>query len=50
MVAVEMRAWWKQTFEFDISVLEMLSMGDLEALGAHAASRLLQIVLEATKE
>lgn len=42
LVAIELRSWWKQAFEFDISVLEMLSMGDLRALGAHAAGRLLQ--------
>lgn len=37
MVAVEMRAWWKQMFGLDLSVLEMLSMGTLEALGKQAA-------------
>lgn len=49
LVAIELRVWWKQAFEFDISVLEMLSMGDLEALGGHAAARLLQIVQEDNK-
>ncbi|KAI0868539.1 hypothetical protein GGS24DRAFT_207312 [Hypoxylon argillaceum] len=33
MVAVEMRAWWKLTFGLDITVLDMLAMGTLEALG-----------------
>lgn len=37
MVAVEMRAWWKQAFGFEISVLEMLAMGTLDALGKRAA-------------
>lgn len=49
LVAIELRAWWKQAFGFDISVLEMLSMGDLEALGALAAGRLLQIFLDENK-
>lgn len=46
LVAIELRAWWKQAFGFDISVLEMLSMGNLEALGAHVSERLLQIITE----
>ncbi|KAG4443875.1 hypothetical protein IFR05_000641 [Cadophora sp. M221] len=41
MVAVEMRAWWKQTFGLDISTLEMLSMGTLEALGKQAIEGLI---------
>jgi acyl carrier protein len=40
LVAIEMRTWWKQAFEFDISVLEMLGMGTLNALGKHAADGL----------
>jgi acyl carrier protein len=43
MVAVEMRAWWKQMFGLDISTLEMLSMGTLEALGRQAAEGLLAL-------
>ncbi|KAF1830190.1 hypothetical protein BDW02DRAFT_633855 [Decorospora gaudefroyi] len=50
LVAIELRTWWKQAFGFDISVLEMLGMGSLEALGGHAAERLLQIVTEETKK
>lgn len=46
LIAIKMRTWWKQTFGFDISVLEMLGMGDLEVLGSHAAERLVQIVEE----
>ncbi|KAH8693388.1 hypothetical protein GQ44DRAFT_695216 [Phaeosphaeriaceae sp. PMI808] len=41
MVAVEMRAWWKQMFGLDISILEMLSMVTPEALGKQAAEGLL---------
>jgi NAD(P)-dependent dehydrogenase (short-subunit alcohol dehydrogenase family)/aryl carrier-like protein len=37
LVAIEVRQWWKTTFEFDISVLEMMGMGTLHALGEHAA-------------
>lgn len=41
LVAIEMRSWWRQTFGFDISVLELLGMGSLEALGAYAVEKLL---------
>ncbi|GJN81831.1 type I iterative polyketide synthase [Purpureocillium lilacinum] len=37
LVAIEMRQWWKTVFGFDISVLEMMGMGTLDALGEHAA-------------
>lgn len=40
LVAVEMRSWWKSVFPFDISVLEMLSMRTLLALGERAAQGL----------
>ncbi|KAK2602238.1 hypothetical protein N8I77_008788 [Diaporthe amygdali] len=40
LVAVELRGWWKLTFGFDISTLEMLSMGTLEALSKRAADGL----------
>ena len=40
LVTVEMRAWWRQAFGFDISVLEFLGMGNLAALGRHAAEGL----------
>ncbi|KAI4228292.1 MAG: hypothetical protein L6R36_001722 [Xanthoria steineri] len=46
LVALELRAWWKQVFSFDISVLEMLGMGSLAALGQHAADCLLRIAQE----
>lgn len=45
LVGIELRTWWKQTFGFDISVLEMLGMGTLEALGKHAAEGLMQATL-----
>ncbi|KAI0172149.1 fatty acid synthase S-acetyltransferase [Hypoxylon sp. FL1284] len=44
LVALELRAWWKQVFSFDISVLEMLGMGSLDALGQHAAEGLLTVM------
>ncbi|KAI1388535.1 putative polyketide synthase [Hypoxylon trugodes] len=46
LVALELRAWWKQVFSFDITVMEMLGMGSLEALGQHAADETLRIVTE----
>ncbi|KAF2871120.1 hypothetical protein BDV95DRAFT_495285 [Massariosphaeria phaeospora] len=41
LVGIELRAWWIKAFGFDTSVLEMLGMGSLEALGQHAAKGLL---------
>ncbi|KGO55930.1 Acyl transferase/acyl hydrolase/lysophospholipase [Penicillium expansum] len=43
LVAIEVRQWWKMTFEFDISVLEMMGMGTLDALGEHAAKGMLML-------
>ena len=43
LVAVEMRAWWRQAFGFDITVLEFLGMGNLAALGRHAAEGLQKV-------
>ncbi|KID66135.1 Highly reducing polyketide synthase gloL [Metarhizium brunneum] len=43
LVALELKAWWKQVFSFDISVLEMLAMGSLAALGKHAADQMIKI-------
>jgi hypothetical protein len=45
LVGIEVRNWWKQVFGFDTSVLEMLSMGTLEALGKHAADGLLRATI-----
>ncbi|KAJ5263648.1 Acyl transferase/acyl hydrolase/lysophospholipase [Penicillium angulare] len=44
LVAIEVRQWWRQNFEFDISVLEMLGMGSLDALGEHAAKGMLKLL------
>lgn len=44
LVGIELCTWWKQIFGFNISVLEMLGMGTLEALGAHAAEGLLKTI------
>jgi NAD(P)-dependent dehydrogenase (short-subunit alcohol dehydrogenase family) len=43
MVAVEMGAWWKLTFGLEMSMLEMVSMGTLEALGKRAAEDLIRL-------
>ncbi|KAF4626148.1 hypothetical protein G7Y89_g12013 [Cudoniella acicularis] len=40
LVAIDMRSWWKTTFGFDISVLEMLGKGSMDALGEHATKGL----------
>ncbi|KAI1125541.1 hypothetical protein F5Y10DRAFT_294516 [Nemania abortiva] len=42
LVAVELRAWWRQVFRLDISVREILGMGTLGALGKFAADGLLK--------
>ncbi|RAK90539.1 KR-domain-containing protein, partial [Aspergillus costaricaensis CBS 115574] len=43
LVAIELRQWWKLVFGFDISVLEMMGMASLKALGAHAAKGMLRL-------
>ncbi|KAK4184985.1 hypothetical protein QBC35DRAFT_32555 [Podospora australis] len=40
LVGVEMRSWWRQAFGFDISVLELMGMGNLDGLGKHATDKL----------
>lgn len=45
LVGIELRTWWKQAFGFNISVLEMLGMGTLEALGQHAVEGLIKAIL-----
>ncbi|KAI0185566.1 acyl transferase domain-containing protein [Xylaria flabelliformis] len=42
LVAVELRAWWRQVFRLDISVREILGTGTLGALGKLAADGLLK--------
>ncbi|KAK4118948.1 hypothetical protein N657DRAFT_694068 [Parathielavia appendiculata] len=42
LVAIEMRTWWRQALGFDITVLEMLGLGSLGALGTHAVEGLLR--------
>lgn len=44
LVGIELCTWWKQAFGFKISVLEMLGMGTLEALGQHAADGLTKAI------
>ncbi|KAK7996565.1 hypothetical protein PG989_004605 [Apiospora arundinis] len=43
LVAVELRAWCKAMFAVEISVLQMLAMGTLKALGEKVAERLASI-------
>jgi aryl carrier-like protein len=43
LIAIELRAWWRETLGFDISTLEMLSTATLFALGQRAASGLLEL-------
>ncbi|EQB57236.1 KR domain-containing protein [Colletotrichum gloeosporioides Cg-14] len=50
LVAVEMRSWWKGVFGFDVSVLEMLGMGSLLALGERAAKGLKESQVDASQE
>lgn len=41
LMAIEVRSWWKQTFGFEISVLEILGKGSIAQLGEHCAQGLL---------
>ncbi|KAH7372241.1 putative polyketide synthase [Pyrenochaeta sp. MPI-SDFR-AT-0127] len=50
LVALELRAWWKQVFGFDITVLVMMGMGSLDALGQHAAEEMLKFITEETAQ
>jgi NADPH:quinone reductase-like Zn-dependent oxidoreductase/aryl carrier-like protein len=43
LVGIEMRKWWKTTFGFDVSLLEMLGMGTLEVLGKFAVDGLCKL-------
>lgn len=47
LLGVEMRAWWRQTFGADISVLQLLGLGTLEGLGKRAVEQLLEASAEA---
>ncbi|RMZ82891.1 hypothetical protein DV737_g1950, partial [Chaetothyriales sp. CBS 132003] len=49
LVALELRAWIKQVFSFDMPMLEMLSMGSLDILGQHAANEVYRITTENNK-
>ncbi|KAI1864640.1 hypothetical protein JX265_008364 [Neoarthrinium moseri] len=40
LVGIELRNWWRQTFGFDISVLQLLGLGTLEELGKQAVNGL----------
>lgn len=40
LVGIELRNWWRQTFGFDISVLQLLGFGTLEELGRQAVKGL----------
>ena len=40
LVGIELRNWWRQTFGFDISVLQLLGFGTLEELGKQAVNGL----------
>ncbi|KAM3511944.1 hypothetical protein MY11210_004415 [Beauveria gryllotalpidicola] len=46
LVGIEMRKWWKGTFGFEISLLEMLGMGTLELLGKHVIVNLVKLFHE----
>ena len=46
LVAIELRAWWKLALKSDISTLEMLGAGSLQALGQHAAEGLFALYTE----
>lgn len=41
LVAVEIRGWWKLAFGFDISTMDFLSLGSLEAVGQRITAELI---------
>lgn len=45
MVAVEMSAWWKITFGLEMSTLEVVSIGTLEALAKRTAEGLISLYM-----
>jgi acyl carrier protein len=49
LVALELRAWIKQVFSFDIPMLEMTGMGSLDILGQHTANEVYRITMENNK-
>jgi acyl carrier protein len=49
LVALELRAWMKQVFSFDMPMLEMTSMGSLDLLGQHTANEVYRITTENNK-
>ncbi|EFQ96996.1 fatty acid synthase S-acetyltransferase [Nannizzia gypsea CBS 118893] len=46
LVALELRAWIKQVFSFDLPMLEMMSIGSLDILGQYAANEVYRIVTD----
>ncbi|KAE8413499.1 hypothetical protein BDV36DRAFT_304027 [Aspergillus pseudocaelatus] len=46
LVALELRAWIKQVFSFDLPMLEMMSIGSLDILGQYAANEVYRIAIE----
>lgn len=50
LVALELRAWIKQVFSFDIPMLEMMGMGSLDILGQHAANEIYRVTMENNKD
>lgn len=46
LLGIELRQWWRQVFGLDVSMLEMLGTGTLDALGKFAAEKLLKETIE----
>ncbi|KNG85249.1 putative polyketide synthase [Aspergillus nomiae NRRL 13137] len=46
LVALELRAWIKQVFAFDLPMLEMMSIGSLDILGQYTANEVYRIATE----
>ncbi|EFE31625.1 polyketide synthase, putative [Trichophyton benhamiae CBS 112371] len=46
LVALELRAWIKQIFSFDLPILEMMSIGSLDILGQYAANEVYRTATE----
>lgn len=49
LVALELRAWMKQVFSFDLPILKMMSIGSLDVLGQYTANEIYMMAMERSR-
>ncbi|KAG6168183.1 Type I Iterative PKS [Claviceps purpurea] len=49
LVALELRAWMKQVFSFDLPILKMMSIGSLDVLGQYTANEMYMMAMEKSR-